>query len=197
MRRALVPLIATVALSACGTPALEQDRPTDTPTSSINVRPNVPTPPGLLAFPDFNAFRPADVDAYSGTNSHGDRFVTFKTEAPVTCFAYLYGTRALGAIECNSIELPGFPADARGQDLRQTAPPGTVFTDTVVRAASNEPFEFRITRNTVDDSAKTLPAGQRLVVNDSGCAVGDDDLLACIDGDHHGFVVSPRGSWAF
>jgi hypothetical protein len=70
-------------------------------------------------------------------------------------------------------------------------------TESVLREPSNGPFQFWLTTSTVDDSAKTLPAGQRLVVNDSRCAVGDDDLLACIDGYQDGFVVSPRGSWAF
>ena len=195
MRRMLVLLIAAT-LSACGTPARQQNPPQAPPISSVNIRPNVHAPPGLDAFPDYNAFRPAEVDAYSGTNTHGDKFVTFRTDDGVSCFAYVYGTRELGAIDCDSSDMPGFPADAKGQELRETASPGTVFTDSVTRAASKGPFEFRITRNTVDESAKTLPPGQRLVVNDTGCAIGND-LLACIDGDRHGFVVSPRGSWAF
>jgi len=114
----------------------------------------------------------------------------------MSCFAYVYSPSALGDIACNSSSMPGFPADAKGQELRESARPGTTFTDSVLRMDSASPFEFRITRDRVDNSAKELSAGQRLVINDTGCAVGDD-LLACIDGQKHGFVVSPKGSWAF
>jgi hypothetical protein len=67
----------------------------------------------------------------------------------------------------------------------------------VLREPSDGPFQFWVTTSTVDDSVKVLPVGQKLVVNDTGCAAGDDDVLACIDGDSHGFVVSPTGSRAF
>lgn len=187
MRRTLVLLLAAVALSACGSTAPQPL----TPIPSVNIRPDVPPPPGLAAFPDFNAFRPAEVEAYTGTGPRGDKYVAFKTDSAVSCFAYVYGARALGDISCDSHRMPGFPADANGQERR-----GANRTESVLREPSNGPFQFWVTASTVDDSAKVLPAGERLVVNDTGCAAGDD-LLACIDGDHHGFVVSPKGSWAF
>ncbi|MFG1934460.1 hypothetical protein ACGFK1_28035 [Mycobacterium sp. NPDC048908] len=193
MRRLVVGLTAAAALSACGgTAAVQQN----TSTSSVNVRPGVSGPPGLVGFPDFNEFSAANIDQYAGTNPRGGQFITFRTADGLSCFANLYPTKALGGIECDSKNMPGFPADAKGQELRQTTRPGTVLTESVTRAVSNAAFEFRFTRNTVDDSVKALPAGQRLVVNETGCAAGDK-LLACVDGDHHGFVVSPTGSWAF
>lgn len=76
-------------------------------------------------------------------------------------------------------------------------PPGTTFSDELSQPASNQPFEFSITIDSVDHSPKVLPPGQRLFVNDTGCAAGDGELLACITGDHHGFVVAASGSWAF
>jgi hypothetical protein len=193
MRRVIVWVAATAALSGCGGTAAVHQK---TPTSSVNIQPGVAAPPGLVAFPDFNQFSAANIDEYEGKNSHGDHFITFKTDSGLSCFANLYAAKALGGIECDSKDMPGFPAGAKGQELRQTARPGTVLTESVTRAASNAGFEFRLTRDTVDDSVKALPAGQRLVVNDTGCAAGDN-LLACIDGDRHGFVVSPAGSWAF
>jgi hypothetical protein len=46
---------------------------------------------------------------------------------------------------------------------------------------------------------KALAAGQKLTYLNVTCAVGADDLVACLDttsGDH-GFVVQRSGSWAF
>ena len=183
-----IPLVLiAAAVSACGSPAPPQQV---TPTSSVSIQP-VAAPAGLAAFPDFNQFGPGKIDEYSGKNSHGDPFITFKTDSGLSCFAYLYGTKALGDIECDSKNMPGFPATANGQDRQSKTR-----TESVLREPSNGPFQFWITTSKVDDSVKSLPTGQRLVVGDTGCAVSDT-LLACIDGDRHGFVVSPTGSWAF
>jgi hypothetical protein len=187
MRRPLVLLVAAAALSACGSTAPQQVAP----IPSVNIRPDVPTPPGLVAFPDFNAFRPADVEAYTGTGPRGDKYVAFRTDPGVSCFAYVYGARALGDLSCGSHRMPGFPANANGQERQ-----GTSRTESVLREPSNGPFQFWVSTSKVDDSVKVLPTGERLVVNDTGCAAGDD-ILACIDADRHGFVVSPKGSWAF
>lgn len=48
-------------------------------------------------------------------------------------------------------------------------------------------------------TAKTLNVGQKLSYLNVTCAVGADNLLACLDttsGDH-GFVLQSDGSWAF
>jgi hypothetical protein len=191
-------LNVVVSLAACDSATTQQSSAsTTTPTSFVNVRPNVSPPPGSPVFPDLNGLTPADIAAYSGTNWHHDDFVQFKTDTGVTCFAYVFGGTRLGGIQCDSRAMPGFPSNAAGESLRQTEPPGTVFADSVMQSTSNVPFEFRITTNDVDQSPKTLPAGQRLVLNDTGCGAGDGGLLACIGGDGHGFVLSPKGSWAF
>jgi hypothetical protein len=47
--------------------------------------------------------------------------------------------------------------------------------------------------------AKPLASGQKLTYLNVTCAVGADNLVACLDttsGDH-GFVLQPSGSWAF
>ena len=48
-------------------------------------------------------------------------------------------------------------------------------------------------------SLEALAAGQKLSYLNVTCAVGADNLIACLDttsGDH-GFVLQPSGSWAF
>jgi len=47
-------------------------------------------------------------------------------------------------------------------------------------------------------SVKTMQAGRKLTKANATCAVGKDDLVACIDADNkHGFVLKPSGSWTF
>jgi hypothetical protein len=195
MRLVTFAIVSAAALAACGSQASQPPQPdtskAQSATQPVHVPPNVSTPPGKVAFPDFNEFTAADLTSYSDTNWHHDEYVAFRTDSGVSCFAYVYGVRALGDISCDSHRMPGFPAKANGQERR-----GASRTESVLREPSNGPFQFWVTTSTVDDLVKVLPVGQKLVVNDTGCAVGDD-LLACIDGDRHGFVVSPRGSWAF
>jgi hypothetical protein len=195
MRFVTFAVASAAALAACGSQASQPPQPDTSKTQSAaqqaHVPPNISTPPGMVAFPDFNEFTAADLNSYSDTNWHHDNYLAFRTDSGVSCFAYVYGARALGDISCNSHRMPGFPVNANGQ-----AHQGASRTESVLREPSNGPFQFWLTTSTVDDSVKVLPVGQKLVVNDTGCVVGDG-LLACIDGDHHGFVVSPRGSWAF
>jgi hypothetical protein len=43
-----------------------------------------------------------------------------------------------------------------------------------------------------------MTAGHKLTDDSGTCAVGEDDLVACIDADNkHGFVLQPSGSWTF
>ncbi|BAX91883.1 hypothetical protein [Mycobacterium shigaense] len=49
------------------------------------------------------------------------------------------------------------------------------------------------------NNGKLLAAGQKVSYLNVTCAVGPDNLIACLDttsGDH-GFVLQPSGSWAF
>ncbi|WP_217155538.1 hypothetical protein [[Mycobacterium] fortunisiensis] len=156
-------------------------------------------PPGV--FPDLDPFHTADLAAYTTTNWHHDTQVTFKA-GDITCLANVYGQTTgvdgLGMIDCRAAQLPGFPSDAGGQDLPGKAPAW----DTVVQSVSETSdggFEFTYARGSLwdkDHEPRELAAGQKLVVNDSGCAAGDD-FIACHTAYRHGFVISPRGSWAF
>jgi len=154
-------------------------------------------PPGV--FPDFNHFTTSDIAAYTKTNWHHDTYIAFKTSGGVTCFSYIYGQTTgvdgLGLIECTSRNMPGFPENAGGQQGRGTTPGERSIQS--VRENSDGSFEFAYTNaEAVSDDPPVLPAGKRLVVNNSGCGAGDD-FVACYTAYHHGFVVSPTGSWAF
>ena len=97
-------------------------------------------------------------------------------------------------IECTCPDMPGFPANAVGRDTRPL--PGKALVQTV-RQKSDGSFEFAYTASASQfDDAPTLPAGQKVVVNNSGCGVGDE-FVVYYTADHHGFVISPTGSWAF
>ncbi|OMC32134.1 hypothetical protein A5740_13505 [Mycobacterium sp. GA-1841] len=159
-----------------------------------------PSPPPHT-FPDLTAFHTADLAAYSSTNWHNDTQVSF-TAAGVTCLANVYGQTTgvdgLGMIDCRAPSLPGFPPDAAGQDLPARAPAWDTVVQSVSETSSGE-FEFTYTRGVPwgqDHEPTELSVGQKLLVNDSGCAAGDD-FVACYTAYHHGFVVSPSGSWAF
>lgn len=108
------------------------------------------------------------------------------------------GVDGLGMIGCRAPGLPGFPDDASGEDLPGKAPAW----ETVVQSVSETSdggFEFAYTGGGQwgqDLEPHELPAGHKLVINDSGCAAGDD-FIACYTAHHHGFVLSPSGSWAF
>jgi hypothetical protein len=49
-----------------------------------------------------------------------------------------------------------------------------------------------------NDRLLHLAAGQKMVGKNGTCAVGDGELIACIDADHeHGFVLQLSGGWSF
>lgn len=159
-----------------------------------------PSPPAGT-FPDLAGFHIADIGGYSSTNWHHDTLVSF-TAAGVTCLANVYGQTTgvdgLGMIDCRAVSMPGFPKNAGGQDVPSKAPAW----DTVVQSVSENSdggFEFTYTGGGLwdkDHEPKELPAGHKLVANESGCAAGDD-FVACYTAYRHGFVISPSGSWAF
>lgn len=184
-------VLTTTALGACTTAT--EGRPVSGPHS-------YPSPPAGT-FPDLAAFQVADLAGYRSTNWHDDTQVSF-TAAGVTCLANVYGQTTgvdgLGMIDCRAAHMPGFPRDAGGQELPGKAPAWESVVQSVSETSDGD-FEFTFTGGGQwgkDSEPKELPAGQKLVVNDSGCAAGDD-FVACYTAHHHGFVISPRGSWAY
>ncbi|MHC9296595.1 hypothetical protein ACRCUN_29375 [Mycobacterium sp. LTG2003] len=191
MRPAAVALTAAL-LCACA--------PT-VPGEAVPEPPPHPAPPPGV-FPDFDLLTPADTASYTSTNWHHDTIVRFKGPGDVSCLSSVYGQTTgadgLGMIECSGRSMPGFPDNASGQDIRRDASSWETIVQSV-HQVSSAGFVFTYAHG--GDAAETgdvreLPAGHKLVVNNSGCGVGDD-FIACFTAYDDGFVISPKGSWAF
>jgi len=67
------------------------------------------------------------------------------------------------------------------------------------QATADAPYVFQRDIGACTTSrAMPLAAGMKLTAKNATCAVGKNDLVACIDADNkHGFVLQPSGSWAF
>lgn len=190
MRRlAALTLVASI-VSACQVSSPGQAIPEAPPTAPPGGPPH--PPPAAGVFPDFATFAPADIALYSAKNWHDDTYVLFQTPGEIGCFAYIYND-IMGLIECHGQSMPGLPADALNPKLKDRP---TVFT---VEESSDGRFKFTSTLGTYTEEKgyRLLPAGMKLVVGATGCAVGDDHYMACVTSQHHGFVISPSGSWTF
>ncbi len=160
-------------------------------------------PPG---FPDLDGFTPVPADGYV-TSPHpgGSPRISFSTPSALVCD--FYGGPApvpqpSQDIKCAG-DMPGmddvpFPGAGR---LR----PG----DCVVGTVSFMGPGYQLSRMSYagcDGNPAALPSGnkplgvgQKLAYLNVTCAVGADNLLACLDttSGNHGFVVQRSGSWAF
>ncbi|MCK0172796.1 hypothetical protein [Mycolicibacterium sp. F2034L] len=138
-------------------------------------------------FPDLGRFSSADPTAYMRPFSPAERWATgylfFQTPGGVNC--------AAGAATWCTGPLPGVPVPPGGC--------GSVDAD-------GGGFQIRTTRTPcVPGSPAVLNAGEKLTNDtyDIVCAVGAedaddaDDMVACIRGDGHGFVLQPSGSRTF
>ena len=190
MRRLTALALAASIVSACDVSSQGQPVPEAPPTAPRGGPPHPPPPRGV--FPDFATFAPANLALYSAKNWHEDTYVLFQTPGEIGCFAYIY-SGVMGLIECHGRSMPGFPADALNPKLKDRP---TVFT---VAESSDGAFKFTSSLGTYTDEKgyRLLPAGMKLTVGETGCAVGDDHYIACVTSQHHGFVISPTGSWTF
>ncbi len=138
-----------------------------------------PRPPA--GFPDLTKFAAVDPSHYTlgGT--------AFVTPDQVTCVLD-YGPRK--STVCSG-EIQGLPTSVSGT--------GCPVVRKVDESSSNAPYVLR-REEPGCASSRVMPihAGQKLIGANGTCAVGEDDLVACIDADFkHGFVLKPSGSWAF
>ncbi|WP_420915383.1 hypothetical protein [Mycobacterium malmoense] len=160
-------------------------------------------PPG---FPNLDGFTSVPADGYLTTSRPGTSpRITFSAAAAVVCDFYgglPPAPQPSGDIKCSG-DMPGmddvpFPGGGHPK-------PG----DCVVGSVSFKGPGYQLSRMSYggcDGSAPTLPsggkslgAGQKLSYLNVTCAVGADNLVACLDttsGDH-GFVLQRSGSWAF
>lgn len=162
------------------------------------------TPPP--SFPNLDTFTAVPAEGYVATaTTSGTPRVTFSTGNAMVCD--FYGGAAPAPqpsqdIKCSG-ELPGmenvpFPGASH---LR----PG----DCVVSSVNFKGPGYELSRMSyggcggnpaaLPSNGKLLAAGQKVTYLNVTCAVGADNLVACLDstsGDH-GFVLQPSGSWAF
>jgi hypothetical protein len=156
-------------------------------------------------FPNLDSFSAVPADGYHTTSSSGGARINFSATTSLVCDFYGGAPPAPQPsqdIKCNG-ELPGmddipFPGASH---LR----PG----DCVVGSVAFKGPGYELSRMSyggcggnpaaLPSAGKMLNPGQKLSYLNVTCAVGADNLVACLDttsGDH-GFVLQPSGSWAF
>jgi len=162
--------------------------------STCSTRAAASPPPG---FPDLAGFAAVPVEDYFVTYLRGRRVVVFSTPHHLVC----------------DFDAPADLADPPTPRLHCAGDlPGTgaACTAGTVEFSPSDAYEF-LPYNwkcgdvdfRVDDfpywSGKPLVSGEKLSYGNVTCAVGDDDLIACLDtsGGQHGFVVRASGSRAF
>jgi hypothetical protein len=143
---------------------------------------SVPTAAGPPPnFPDLNAFHAVDPADYQLT---GTSFLSPNQIDCVLDFGPHHVTVCSG-------DIPAVPESvtASGCSVVRKADPAT----------GDAPYVFeRSGQACATSHAKPMTAGSKLSGKNGTCAVGDGDLVACIDADmKHGFVLQPSGSWAF
>lgn len=160
-------------------------------------------PPG---FPNLDGFTSVPADGYLTTSGPGiPARISFSAPNPLVCD--FYGGPAPAPqpsqdIKCNG-DMPGmddvpFPGGGRPR-------PG----DCVVGSVNFKGPGYQLSRMTyggcdgnpptLPTSGKSLGVGQKLSYLNVTCAVGADNLVACLDttSGNHGFVLQRSGSWAF
>jgi hypothetical protein len=159
-------------------------------------------PPG---FPNLDGFTSVPAEGYLTTPATGAPRISFSATPTLVCD--FYGGPApvpqpSQDIKCNG-DMPGmdditFPGGGHPK-------PG----DCVVGAVNFKGPGYELSRMTysgcegsppaLPPGGKSLSAGQKVSYLNVTCAVGADNLVACLDttsGDH-GFVLQRSGSWAF
>jgi hypothetical protein len=160
-------------------------------------------PPG---FPDLDGFTPVSAAGYvTSPQPGGSPRISFSTPSALACDFYggpPPAPQPSQDIKCTG-DMPGmddvpFPGSGRPR-------PGAC----VVGAVSFKGPGYELSRMSYggcDGNPATLPSGnkplgvgEKLSYLNVTCAVGADNLLACLDttSGEHGFVVQRSGSWAF
>ncbi|MEZ0383689.1 MULTISPECIES: hypothetical protein [Mycobacteriaceae] len=151
-------------------------------------------------FPDLDTFSPAPIEDYITTGPKGPgRWVNFSTPYNIACQfdATEPPAGSSQAIMCDG-DMPGM-ANA---PLSSGAPVADGCVIGTVR--SQGAAGLRLNRESAScgrqfSNGAFLGVGQKLSYGNVTCAVGADQLVACLDTSlgHHGFVLRPSGSTAF
>ena len=159
-------------------------------------------PPG---FPNLDTFAPVPADGYVGTGAPGaSPRVSFSAGSALVCD--FYGGPPPVPQPSQDIKCTG---DMVGMDDLPVPGGRPRPGDCLVGSVDFKGPGYQLSRMSYggcDGNPPPLPAGgkplgpgQKLTYLNVTCAVGADDLVACLDttsGDH-GFVVQRSGSWAF
>jgi hypothetical protein len=133
-------------------------------------------------FPDLSAFTAVDPSKY---DLGGRSFVSPKQ---VSCVLD-HGPQK--SIVCSGNNIKGMPENVKGS--------GCPIVHRLDETTSDTPYSFeRVEPDCASSRFVSISAGQKLSGENGTCAVGENDLVACIDADmKHGFVLQPSGSWTF
>lgn len=148
-------------------------------------------------FPDLNGFTAVPADDYVTTGPKGPgRWVDFSTPYNISCqFVAVEEPGSSEAISCDG-DMPGMDNAAYTQGSPE---PGWCLIGTV---RSTNSGGLRLNRESVMcpagpyNAGTLLNVGQKVSYGNVTCAVGADQLVACLSGQH-GFVLKPSGSSAF
>lgn len=159
-------------------------------------------PPG---FPNLDGFTPVAADGYVATAGPGTSpRISFSTPYSVVCD--FYGGPAPAPQPSQDIKCKG---DMPGMDDVPVPGGRSRPGDCLVGSVDFKGPGYQLSRMSyagcdgnpaaLPSGGKVLGAGQKLTYLNVTCAVGADNLVACLDttsGDH-GFVLQRSGSWAF
>lgn len=172
----------------------------------VSAPPARALPPG---FPDLNNFAPVSPDDgyFQQLRAGTSRLVNFAAPGNIVCS--FYGgeqpvTAPTQGIGCDGVMpgMDGVPFNGGGT----TAPPGTCVIGRVISQGAGYRLERENYGGCEDGHApappyggKPLGVGQKITYQNVTCAVGADQLTACLDttSGQHGFVLKPSGSVAF
>lgn len=151
-------------------------------------------------FPNLDDFTAAPVDAYITTGPKGPgRWVNFSTPYNIACQFDATDPPAGSsqAIMCDG-DMPGLASAPLGSGA--PVPGGCVIGTVRSQGAAG----LRLNRESTScgrqfSNGAFLGVGQKVSYGNVTCAVGADQLVACLDTSlgHHGFVLRPSGSSAF
>ncbi|MCV7275122.1 hypothetical protein [Mycolicibacter arupensis] len=162
--------------------------------------PGSPAQAQPAGFPNFDDFATVPVDNYISTGPKGPgRWVNFSTPYNVACQFDAIDPPAgtSQAIICDG-DMPGLANAPLGSGA--PVPDGCVIGTVRSQGAAG----LRLNREPATcgrqfSNGAFLGVGQKLSYGNVTCAVGNDQLVACLDTSlgQHGFVLSPSGSTAF
>ncbi|MGV0624911.1 hypothetical protein [Mycolicibacter minnesotensis] len=151
-------------------------------------------------FPDFDDFTAAPAETYISTGLKGPgRWVIFSTPYNISCQfdAVEPPAGASQAIMCDG-DMPGLATAPLNSGAQ--VPGGCVIGTVRSQGAAG----LQLNRESTGcgrqfPNGAFLPAGQKVSYGNVTCAVGPDQLVACVDTSlgQHGFVLRPSGSFAF